>query len=224
MGMRNWPVLLAAMVLLGLPGAALGQAQADGLAALRASMSAQAHSDLTALVRDAQQRGLPTQPLVAKAQEGAAKNVPGERIVAAVRQTAESLGRAQGLLQAGGAASTDAEVTAVATALQRGVPAEAVSRLAVDARGRGSVGLSSHVLADLLGHGVPLALGLEIIGTWRSQGGDATRLNEIPGAVERLVRQGVVPARAGAAISAGLRVGRTPGSIMPVDVPRLLGG
>ncbi|HSJ24820.1 MAG TPA: hypothetical protein VK929_09145 [Longimicrobiales bacterium] len=193
------------------------------LATLRAAMTPAAYTSFTAELRAARDQGLPTQPLVAKALEGAAKNVPGERILAAVRQTTQELNRARTLLQPAGGV-TAAEISAVATAMQRGVPADAVSRLAADAGGRGGVGLSAHVLADIMAHGVPVSVGVEVLGAWRSHGADPNRLNEIPGAVERLVRQGVVPARAAAAIGAGLRAGRTPGSIGPVDVPRLIGG
>jgi hypothetical protein len=214
-------------VLAGMVAAApaRGQAQDEAaLATLRASMSATAYASLTATLRDAQQRGLPTQPLVAKALEGAAKNIPGDRIVVAVRQTSDGLAQAQALLHARGALTTEAEVTAVATARQRGVPADAIGRLAAGAGGRGSVGMSAHVLADVMERGVPLAVGVEVLAAWRSHGADPARLGEIPAAVDRLVRQGVVPARAGAAITAGLRLGRTPASILPADVPRLLGG
>jgi hypothetical protein len=222
---RCIPALAAAVCALLLAVPASGQ-EDPGLATLRASMSASAYASFSATLRDAQQRGLPTQPLLAKALEGAAKNVPGERILVAVRQTAEVLARAQTVLQAGGvgAAATEAEITAVAMAMQRGVPTDAVTRLAAEARGRGSVGLSAHVLADLMRHGVPLAVGVELLAAWRAHGADPARLQEIPGAVERLVRQGIVPARAGAAIGAGLRLGRTPGSVLPADVPRLIGG
>jgi hypothetical protein len=245
-------IAFAAVMAAGMPTTAMAQAgteaqaraqaqtraqQDAAIAALRTSLSAAAHTELVAAVRDARERGLPAQPLIAKAQEGAAKNVPGDRIMAAVRQTSQRLVRAQVLLQAraggpaGGApagaaadATAAAEISAVADALQRGVPENAIARLVADAQDRESVGLTAHALADLLGHGVPLAIGLEAIGAWRGQGGDPARLNDIPAAVERLVRQGVVPARAGAAVAAGLRLGRAPGSIRPVDVPRIIGG
>jgi hypothetical protein len=223
--LRTSTLVLALTMCALIPGSVYAQAADEAtLATLRASMSATAYASFTGTLRDAQQRGLPTQPLVAKALEGSAKNVPGDRIVIAVRQTADVLARAQDLLRSAGAVSTGAEITAVTTAMQRGVPADAIARLATQSRGRGHVGLSAHVLADVMAQGVPLAIGVEVIATWRNHGSDPARLQEIPGAVERLVRQGVVPARAGAAISAGLQLGRTPASILPIDVPRLIGG
>jgi hypothetical protein len=217
----------AAAVALGPAGASPLHAQQDesALAQLRTSMSAESYASVNALVRDARERGLPTQPLLAKALEGAAKNVAGERIVAAVRQTSGHLVAADALLRPSGITAA-AEVAAVATALQRGVPQEAVARFAAEARGSSGagVGLSAHVLADVMAQGVPVAVGVEVIGAWRAEGADPVRLGEIPAAVERLVRQGIVPGRAGAAIAAGLRNGRAPASIRPVDVPRILGG
>jgi hypothetical protein len=229
--LKEWRLLalaVAALLLalaLALPAGAHGQQPPDAaaLATLRASMAPAAYASFTAELRTAREQGLPTQPLVAKALEGAAKNVPGDRIMIAVRQTTTALVRAQTLLRPSGGA-TEAEVTAVATALQRGVPEDAITRMAATAAGRGNVGMSAHVLADIMAHGVPVAVGVELIAAWRGHGADPARLSEIPGAVERLVRQGVVPTRAGAAIAAGLRLGRTPGSIAPVDIPRLIGG
>ena len=218
-------ILLFAIALLApLPMQAQTTAQDEAaLAPLRASMSASAYASLTAAVGDARRRGLPTEPLITKAQEGAAKNVPGDRIVVAVRLTSDRLARAQLLLR-GNTAPTGTEISAVADALQRGVPEAAITRLAADASGRASIALSAHALADLIGHGVPLAVGVEVMNAWRAQGADPARLKEIPAAVERLVRQGVVPARAGAAVAAGIRMGRAPASITPVEIPRILGG
>lgn len=198
-------------------------AQNADLEKLRAGMSASAYASFTAELRSARERGLPTEALVSKALEGTAKNVPGERIVIAVRQTSERLGRAQLLLR-GSTPPNAAELTAVADAMQRGVPDDAIRKLAADPKGRASIALSAHAIADLLGHGVPLAVGIEVVGAWRGNGADPGRLKEIPAAVERLVRQGVVPAHAGSAVAAGLKLGRRPNSITPSDVPGLTRG
>ena len=220
--MKRILILMAALVV-ALPVHAQTAAQDEAaLAAMRASMSASAHASLASAVRDARQRGLPTEPLIAKAQEGVAKNIPGERIVAAVRANVNLLGRAQTLLR-GNAPTKAADISSVADALQRGVPEDAIKRLASDERGRASIALSSHALADLVDHGVPLAVGVEVMNAWRGQGGDAAKLKEIPAAVERLVRQGVVPAHAGAAVAAGIKQGRSPSSITPVEIPRMIG-
>jgi hypothetical protein len=114
--------------------------------------------------------------------------------------------------------TTSDEIVAVSDALQRNVPEDALRRIASDSVGRASIALSSHALADLVGHGVPVAVGLEVIGEWRNRGADAARLKEIPVAIERLVRQGVAPARAGAGVAAGLRLGRPLSGITPDNI------
>jgi len=207
---------LVAAVMIAAP---LQAQQTSELETLRAGMSASAYASLSAELRSARERGLPTEPLVSKALEGAAKHIPGERIVLAVRQTSERLARAQILLRPSPATAT--ELTAVADAMQRGVPDDAIRNLAEDPKGRASIALSAHAVADLLDHGVPLAVGVEVVRAWRGNGADPARLKEIPAAVERLVRQGVVPAQAGSAVAAGLRIGRRPNSIGPGDVPGL---
>lgn len=217
--MRTRTVLMGLLFAAVTPVAVSAQSQQSALVALRQSLDAATYAQFTTELRAAEQRGLPVDALVAKAQEGAAKNVAGARIMVAVRDMTQRLGRAQALL-GGPNAAAGADVSAVATALQRGVPEDAIRRLVADGPGRASVALSSHALADLLGHGVPLAVGLEVIGEWRTRGGNAAQLAEIPAAIERLVRQGVVPAHAGAAVAAGLRNGRALGTILPQDVPR----
>jgi hypothetical protein len=186
-------------------------------AKLRAAMSASAYASFTTAIRDARDRGLPTEPLIAKALEGAAKSVPGDRIVIAVRQTSDRMVRAQVILRASRPTTSD-EIVAVSDALQRSVPEDALRRIVSDSAGRASVALSAHAFADLVGHGVPVAVGLEVIGAWRNGGADAARLKEIPVAIERLVRQGVAPARAGAGVAAGLRLGRPLSGITPDNI------
>lgn len=222
--MRTSMRMMVCVVLLALAPAAVRaqqtRAQEDAsIAALARVMTPADHAELVVVLRDARARGLPLQPLIAKAQEGAAKNVP--RIPAVLRTTLQFMVRAQALLS-GGAPATEAELNAVSIALQRGVPEAAIRGLAADARTRASIAISAHVLGDLIGHGVPVAIGVEAVHAWTARGSTAATMNEIPAAVERLVRQGVVPARAGAAVAAGLRLGRAPQSILPPDVPRLL--
>lgn len=211
------PLLLAAPV-----QAQQTRAQEDAsVAALARVMNARDHAELVTVLAEARAQGLPVQPLIAKAQEGAAKNVP--RIAAAVRSTMQFMVRAQALLRTG-APATETELNAVGIALQRGVPEDALRNLAGEARTRASIAISAHVLGDLIGHGVPVAIGVEAVQAWTLRSDAAAQMTEIPAAVERLVRQGVLPARAGAAVAAGLRLGRSPGSIMPPDVPLLLRG
>lgn len=220
--MKNTAVLVLAMLAAAGSGsvAEAQDASASALARARASMSPAAAAQFDATLRAALQRGLPTQPLAEKALEGAAKGVPGERIVVAVKVLADRMGHAQGLLAA---RANSSDLSAVADALQRGVPDDAIRRIGREAAPGEAVGVSVHALADLLDRGVPVAVGLDVIGAWRGRGADPKSLREIPAAVERLVRQGVGPASAGAAIAAGVKLGRGPGSIGAADVGALIG-
>ncbi len=186
-------------------------------AKLRASMSAGAYAEFSSTVRDARSRGLPTDPLVAKALEGTAKSVPGERIVVALRQMSDRMTRAQLMLKTT-RPTTSAEIVAVSDALQRNVPEDALRKIASDPAGRATIVLSSYALADLIGQGVPLAVGVEVIAAWRASGGDTARLKEVPATIERLVRQGAAPSRAGTGVAAGLRIGKPLSTITRLDL------
>jgi hypothetical protein len=192
--------------------------QAAQDARLRATLSPGAYASYSAVVKAAAAAGLPTAPLSAKAVEGAAKGVPGDRIVLAVAQMKDRMTRAQALL-ATGRPATSAEIIAVSDALQRDVPESAIRALNANAAGRASIVMSAYAMADLVGQGVPVAVGVEVIGAWREHGSDPVRLKEIPATIERLVRQGVSPARAGAGVAAGLRGGTPLSTITRGNLP-----
>ncbi len=105
------------------------------------------------LIQFASQEGLPTEPLIQKALEGGAKHVTGPRIVAAVQV---SLGQVRGardlLVHAGDAPPVlPAEITTVAWALRRGLPAPLVERV-VAALARPPRAAALHAVADLVAH------------------------------------------------------------------------
>ena len=214
--MKFRSILLASALTIGAVSTARAQ-DAQGFARARAALPPAAAASFEQTVRAAAAQGLPADALVAKALEGIAKGVPGERIVVAVRQLSAQLGRADAMLRVNGRAAAAADVTAVADALGRGVPESAVRSLRRDARANESLALSVHALADLLDDGVPVAIGLDVIGAWRGRGANPAQLTEIPATVERLVRQGVLPAQAGAAVAAGVRAGRGLGTLGPAD-------
>ena len=202
------------------PASAQDAAQSERL---RGSMSASAFASFNATLAAAREHGLPTEPLVSKAMEGAAKGVPGDRIASAVRDLSNRMARAQIVLRAGvGAkrAATSAEIVAVADALQRNVPEDVLRRLSADAAGRASIAASSYAMADLVSQGVPVAVGVEVLTAWRARGADPASLHEVSATVERLVRQGVAPARAGSGVAAGLRLGIALSTITNINLPK----
>lgn len=103
------------------------------------------------LVRQAGARGLPTEPLVAKALEGAMKKAPGSRIVAAVRGYADAMANAVALLPP---RSNTTEIAAAAGALLAGVPGDTLKQV-LRARQGQSITVPLVVLADLVSRQVP---------------------------------------------------------------------
>lgn len=143
-GMRLTMLLAAALA----GGRAPATAQEPRLAGrLPEAVRAQVDTLLDA----ARAAGLPTEPLVDRALEGASKRADGARIVAAVRRLAGELATARDAL---GLASLPAELTAGASALRAGARPEDLRRLRV-LRGQQPVTVAAAVLADLVAVGVP---------------------------------------------------------------------
>lgn len=103
------------------------------------------------LLDSARQRGLPTEPLVDRALEGASKRAPDDRIVGAVRRLVVDLGAAQRAL---GTGVSDAEIAAGASALRAGARPDDLALLR-SRRGQRSVTVAAAVLTDLVALGVP---------------------------------------------------------------------
>lgn len=106
-------------------------------------------AQVAAVIDSARGAGLPLEPLVDRALEGASKGASGQRIVAAVRKLAADLAAARRALGGGSAA----ELEAGASALRAGVAADALARLR-ESRPRQSLTVPLAVLADLVARGV----------------------------------------------------------------------
>jgi hypothetical protein len=159
------PVLVGALVAAsplhaqGTPVSATGLAApgtattiASAVARLEGIPDARVRRALAEALTDADRRGLPLEPLVAKALEGVEKDAPPARIEAAVRGMAGRLASAREALSP---AVTDREVTAGADALATGVPVDVLRRLrALSPRRSTAVALG--VLAQLVSRGVPV--------------------------------------------------------------------
>jgi hypothetical protein len=201
---------LAFLLLLQYPEA--GVAQRRGATAYdraRASLTGPHQTAFTDIVARTRARGLPTEPLVDKVLEGKAKRVPPDKIIQVVRQRVDQLARAQGVVRS----RTPVDIIAVADALQRGVSEGTIRRIHAEAGAREPVALAVHTLADLLDSGVSSDVALNMIAGWRSRGGAPSELRELPAAVERLVREGADPGRAGNAVASALRSGRSASSV-----------
>ena len=120
-------------------------------ARLRRSLAPDVVQQVLAIVRQARESALPTDPLVARALEGASRGADAAGIVAGVRRQAAALGEARAAL---GASSEPDEVVAGASALMAGLPGDSLVRLRASRPG-GNLVISLVVLCDLLARGVP---------------------------------------------------------------------
>jgi len=114
-------------------------------------LSAPARSQVNAILDSARREGLPTEPLVDRALEGASKRAPDDRIVAAVRRLVGDLADARDAL---GSGVSDAEIAAGASALRAGARPGDLAQLRARRDGR-SVTVAAAVLTDLVALGVP---------------------------------------------------------------------
>ena len=119
--MTNRSFALLALALLCAPAALRAQD-----ARLDARLDAHTRDAVVSLIDSARAEGIPSEPLVQKALEGASKHADGPRILTAVRMLARELGDARSAL---GSSSTDAEVIAGASALHSGIAPAALSRM-----------------------------------------------------------------------------------------------
>jgi len=105
------------------------------------------------LIQAASREGLPTELLIQKALEGGAKHVTGPRIVAAVQLSLGQLRDARDLLVRAGDQPPvhPAEMTTVAWALRRGLPAPVVERVVAALAGPPRAA-ALHAVADLVAH------------------------------------------------------------------------
>ena len=119
-------------------------------ARLDGRVDAATRAKLAVILDSARAAGLPEDPLVNKALEGASKGAGGDRIVVAVRRLAADMTRARDAL---GNAST-AELVAGAAAVHGGAAPALLQQLRTEHPGA-SLEVALAVLTDLLARGVP---------------------------------------------------------------------
>jgi hypothetical protein len=168
------------------------------------------------LVDSARALGLPVEPLVDRALEGAAKRAPGERIVAAVRRLKAELAAARDAL---GVSASTAELTAGASALRAGAGPDDLRRLR-ELRSAQPVTVAAAVLADLVAVGVPADSATAAVLALASQVDDADFL-AFRRNVERDVAMGASPIAALGVRIEGFTDLRQPGATSaPSSTPR----
>jgi hypothetical protein len=144
----NTRIVLLASLLGALAPWGTARAQAQRLAG---RLDERTRAEVAALVDSARAAGLPADPLVNKALEGASKGADGARIVAAVRALAGGLARARTVL---GAGASEPELVAGTAALRAGAAPAFLERLRRDYP-REPLVVPLAVMADLVARGVP---------------------------------------------------------------------
>lgn len=174
-----------------LVGLALGH-PAEGRAQdprLAARLGTEVAASIAALTDSARAEGLPVEPLVQRALEGATKGASGPRIVAAVSGLLDRLERARSAL---GPGSRGAELVAGAAALYVGADPGTLRELR-SSRGDKLVTVPLVVLADLVQRGVPNDTVSAIVLRLTEAGVTDANLEELRRLVEQDVRAGASP-------------------------------
>lgn len=152
--------------------------------------------------------GLPTEALVARALEGAAKGAPPPVIVAAVTRLRDELAVAR---VAFGAAASSAELTAGASALRAGATGDDLARLRTRRAGQ-RLTVAAAVLADLVATGVPVDTAITAVLALAPSAGDADYI-AFRRNVQRDVALGASPAAAlGVRLRAAADMASSPGT------------
>ncbi len=147
---------------------------------------------IDSLVAEAVAESLPTEPLVQKALEGAAKGIPVNRLVNGVRHGLVQLRDARAIVTRATPTRTtlDGNVAAVAAALARGLDPGLVERL-VAATPAEPPGPVLHAAADLVAHGFPADSAADLLQTAQRQGLRGSRLLDVAvAAAHELQREG----------------------------------
>jgi hypothetical protein len=153
--MVRLPVGLLAAVAVATAAPSVASAQESRLARLPEA----ARSRVEGVLDGARAGGLPIEPLVDRALEGAARGAPPDLIVSAVLRLREELRVAR---EAFGMAASHAELIAGASALRAGATHSALARLRQLRPGQ-PLTIAAAVLADLAAAGVPTDMGIAAV-------------------------------------------------------------
>jgi len=156
-------------------------------------LTADARTLVAPIIDSAGAAGLPAEPLVNRALEGASKGAPAPLIATAVRRLAADLGRSRDVL---GPAAGAAELAAAADALRAGASPEVLRRLR-DALGSRRLAVPLGVTADLTSRGVPADTAATLVITLARSVEDA-QLLALQREVERDIALGAPPLAAAA--------------------------
>ncbi len=187
MNRHRVPLLVALGLVLA--SASVAPASAQGTAVLPIA-DAKARRAVEREIASAEAKGLPTQPLVAKAMEGVAKQATGERIRVAVAEQAKRLEQARILLAP---SPSVAELTSGADALAVGVPGPMLKQIRAAWPATQSVVMPLDVLTELVARNVPAKHALEQITQLMLRGATPSQIASIGASVQSDVAAGLAP-------------------------------
>jgi hypothetical protein len=187
--------LLVVTWLLGalLPPVAGSTPRSDGTDAIAKRLDPSTAVAVRAVIDQAKADALPVDPLIATALEGAARSIPSDRIIAAVRAQAAALAQARTAL---GRSAPSGEIIAGASALRAGIVSDSLA--ALHRASMESVVIPLVVMTDMAARGVPPASAAgAVLGALRAHvvDKDLLRLREF---VAEDIRAGASPAAAAA--------------------------
>ena len=196
-----------------------GLAAQDVQARLDRRVSPEVQRAVQGIAADAAAHGLPVDPLVQKAIEGAAKGVPDDRVIAAVRALAGRLGQAMAAVREAGVAAPAGDVVeGGADALNAGFSGRQVSDLVRVSQPPQDPALTLRVAATLAALGVPTTQAFQLVEGMISAGRSPSDLLGLPGQVQTGVARGATPAQAAAGLAraaGGAPPGRLPDWVPP---------
>lgn len=159
---------------------------------LAARLDAPTRAAVSRTIAEARDAGLPVEPLVDKALEGASRGVPGPRIVAAVDRLAADLTHARSAL---GTRASGGELVAAAAALRAGASEQGLAAIG-KARAAGGLTVPLATLADLVARGVPVETASSVVLGLAERGVSDAGFVALRQTVERDINAGVPPAAA----------------------------
>ena len=180
-------------------------------ARLAGRLDAATLASVSAIVDSARTQGIPADPLVEKALQGAAKHADGARIVAVVSQFRVELAASRGAI---GAQSTEAEIVAGASALHAGASPADLSTIRHE-RGDAPLTVPLGTLADLVAQGVPVNAAVNAIETLASRNAADGDYLSVRSDVASDVAQGASPAAAAHLRASGIAVHGPPAGVPP---------
>ena len=154
-----------------------------------AKLDAPTRSAVLRTIEAARMRGLPLEPLVNKALEGAMKHAPGARIQAAVDSL---LGRLEASRAALAPEPSGRDIAAGADALAYGVTRDALASVRA-IRPRGSVAVPLAVLTQLVASGVPVSRATGVVAELIRRGARDEQLIALSDDVRLYIASGASP-------------------------------